>query len=39
MTSERGVLLPPLESALDRFFRDCEIDWAMDGKPLSIAAE
>ena len=26
--SERGVLLPPLDSALDRFFRDSEVDWA-----------
>jgi dTDP-4-dehydrorhamnose reductase len=39
MTSERGVLLPPLGSALDRFFRDCEIDWAMRDDMLAVAAE
>jgi dTDP-4-dehydrorhamnose reductase len=30
LTSERGVLLPPLEGALDRFFRDSEIEWGAD---------
>jgi dTDP-4-dehydrorhamnose reductase len=39
MTSERGVLLPPLGSALDRFFWDCEIDWAMRDDMLAVAAE
>ena len=39
ITSERGVLLPPLGSALDRFFRDCEIDWAVRDDMLAVAAE
>jgi dTDP-4-dehydrorhamnose reductase len=38
MTSERGLLLPPLESALDRFFRDSEVDWALP-HPAAVAAE
>jgi dTDP-4-dehydrorhamnose reductase len=38
LTSERGVLLPPLESALDRFFRDSEVDWAQH-QPAAVAAE
>jgi dTDP-4-dehydrorhamnose reductase len=37
LTSERGVLLPPLESAIDRFFRDSELDWAT--APMKLAAE
>jgi dTDP-4-dehydrorhamnose reductase len=38
LTSERGLLLPPLESAIERFFRDSEVDWGARD-PLSIAAE
>jgi dTDP-4-dehydrorhamnose reductase len=38
LTSERGILLPPLESALERFFRDSEVDWSATD-PLSVAAE
>jgi dTDP-4-dehydrorhamnose reductase len=38
LTSERGVLLPPLESAMERFFRDSEVDWSMDD-PYRYAAE
>jgi dTDP-4-dehydrorhamnose reductase len=38
LTSERGLLLPPLEGAMDRFFRDSEVDWAADD-PFSLAAE
>ncbi|HEX2137794.1 MAG TPA: family 1 glycosylhydrolase [Microvirga sp.] len=37
LTSERGVLLPPLEGAMERFFRDSEIDWATDA--MRLAAE
>jgi dTDP-4-dehydrorhamnose reductase len=37
LTSERGLLLPPLESALDRYFRDCEIAW--DDEAMTVAAE
>jgi len=38
LTSERGILLPTLESAIDRFFRDKEIDW-FEAEKLSVAAE
>ncbi len=38
LTSERGLLLPPLESAMDRFFRDSEVDWTIED-PFSLAAE
>jgi dTDP-4-dehydrorhamnose reductase len=38
LTSERGLLLPPLESALDRFIRDSEVDWALP-HPAAVAAE
>jgi dTDP-4-dehydrorhamnose reductase len=38
LTSERGVLLPSLESALSRFFNDSEISWILEAS-LSIAAE
>jgi dTDP-4-dehydrorhamnose reductase len=38
LTSERGVLLPSIESALERFFRDSEIDWAMPDRA-AVAAE
>ena len=38
LTSQRGVLLPPLESAMERFFRDSEVDWSMDD-PYRYAAE
>jgi dTDP-4-dehydrorhamnose reductase len=39
LTSERGLLLPPLDSAIDRFFHDCEIGWVRDDVPLREAAE
>jgi dTDP-4-dehydrorhamnose reductase len=38
LTSGRGLLLPPLESAMDRFFRDSEVDWTVQD-PFSLAAE
>lgn len=38
LASERGILLPPLDSALERFFRDSEVDWAASDA-LSVAAE
>ncbi|HEX2555907.1 MAG TPA: family 1 glycosylhydrolase [Microvirga sp.] len=38
LTSERGLLLPPLESAMERFFRDSEVDWTV-ADPYSLAAE
>lgn len=39
LTSERGVLLPPVESAIERFFRDSEIvDWRTR-TPARVAAE
>jgi dTDP-4-dehydrorhamnose reductase len=28
LTSERGVLLPSFDSALERYFQNCEADWA-----------
>ena len=30
LTSERGILLPPLDGAVRRFFRDSEVDWSAD---------
>ncbi|WP_201838361.1 SDR family oxidoreductase [Microvirga zambiensis] len=27
LTSERGLILPTFESAISRYFRDCEVDW------------
>lgn len=30
LTTERGILMPTLDSALDRFFHDSEIDWSVD---------
>ena len=39
LASERGVLLPPLESGLDRYFCDCEVDWAVRDAISSVAAE
>ncbi len=27
LTSERGLLLPPLDTTFERFLRDCELDW------------
>jgi dTDP-4-dehydrorhamnose reductase len=38
LISERGILLPPIESALERFFRDSEVDWSV-ANPLTVAAE
>jgi dTDP-4-dehydrorhamnose reductase len=37
--SRRGVLLPSLASALDRFVADCEVHWSAKPAPLRIAAE
>lgn len=28
LSSERGVILPKLDDALNRFFMECEVDWA-----------
>jgi len=39
LTSERGLLLPPLDSAIDRFFHDCEIGWLPDDALVREAAE
>jgi dTDP-4-dehydrorhamnose reductase len=30
LTSARGIMMPPLDGALDRFFRDAEIGWARE---------
>ena len=38
LTSARGLILPPLESAMDRFFRESEVDWTVEN-PFSLAAE
>jgi dTDP-4-dehydrorhamnose reductase len=46
LTSERGLLLPPLENALSRYMSECEVSWA-DGarseqeevKPRALAAK
>lgn len=37
LTSERAVLLPPLDGALERFLRDSEVDWTETA--LHLAAE
>jgi dTDP-4-dehydrorhamnose reductase len=37
LATERGMMMPPLDGALDRFFRDSEIDWSVDG--MKVAAE
>jgi dTDP-4-dehydrorhamnose reductase len=37
--SRRGMLLPPLASALDRFVNECEIDWRATPDVVGIAAE
>lgn len=39
LATERGELLPPLASALDRFVRDCEPDWRLAEGAAQIAAE
>jgi dTDP-4-dehydrorhamnose reductase len=40
LTSARGLLLPPLESAVERLFRDSEIlDWRVRGSASVAAAE
>jgi hypothetical protein len=36
LSSQRGVLLPPLESAIERFLNDCEMP---SKRSLAIAAE
>ena len=38
LTSERGLLLPPLDTTFERFLRDCELDWSGSAVP-AIAAE
>jgi dTDP-4-dehydrorhamnose reductase len=38
LTSERGVLLPPLDSAIDRYLRESEIAWDERDIP-AVAAE
>jgi len=37
LSTERGILMPSLDSALDRFFLDSEVDWSEDA--LKQAAE
>jgi dTDP-4-dehydrorhamnose reductase len=37
LSTERGILMPRLESALDRFFIDSEMEWSEDN--LKVAAE
>jgi dTDP-4-dehydrorhamnose reductase len=37
LSTERGILMPRLESALDRFFTDSEVEWS-DGA-MKVAAE
>lgn len=39
LATERGELLPPLASALDRFVRDCEPEWRLPEGGMQIAAE
>ena len=39
LTSTRGLLLPPLETAIGRYFRDCETDWRPRGEVPAVAAE
>jgi hypothetical protein len=39
LRSRRGALLPPLESALDRFVGECEIEWKAKPNFARIAAE
>ncbi|HEY8383317.1 MAG TPA: family 1 glycosylhydrolase [Microvirga sp.] len=37
LATERGTLMPTLDSAIDRFFRDSEVDWEID--TMKVAAE
>jgi dTDP-4-dehydrorhamnose reductase len=37
LSTERGILMPSLESAVDRFFTDSEIDWSVE--TMKLAAE
>ncbi|WP_457089293.1 family 1 glycosylhydrolase [Microvirga sp. P5_D2] len=37
LSTERGILMPTLESALDRYFHDCEQEWSADA--MKVAAE
>jgi dTDP-4-dehydrorhamnose reductase len=39
LQTERGVLMPPLGSALDRFVADCKVGWDLTRDVLGIAAE
>jgi dTDP-4-dehydrorhamnose reductase len=39
LATEAGSLMPSLDSALDRFVRDCEPDWRAQNGLLQIAAE
>jgi dTDP-4-dehydrorhamnose reductase len=38
LATERGALLPSFESALERYFQNCEIDWAVRDM-MAVAAE
>ena len=38
LTSERGVLLPPIGTAIERYIRDCEVEWTNRSEAL-IAAQ
>jgi dTDP-4-dehydrorhamnose reductase len=37
LSSERGLLLPSLESAVERYFREADGDWVLDD--VALAAE
>jgi dTDP-4-dehydrorhamnose reductase len=37
LATERGILMPRLESALDRFFLDSEVEWSEE--TMRLAAE
>jgi dTDP-4-dehydrorhamnose reductase len=37
LATERGILMPRLESALDRFFVDSEVEWSEE--TMRLAAE
>jgi dTDP-4-dehydrorhamnose reductase len=37
LSTERGILMPRLDSALDRFFVDSEVEWSEE--TMKVAAE
>jgi dTDP-4-dehydrorhamnose reductase len=39
LATERGALLPTFESALERYFQNCAMDWAARDDIMSVAAE